>query len=68
MDSRTKAAITLSNDDTGRWEELASFENEIPDFYLNQAKNFLNLLQGKRNTMTTIEEAAVNLKFLLKMR
>jgi len=68
MDSRTRIAITFSNDDAGRWENLAFFENEIPDFYLNQAKNFLNLLQGKSSTMTTIDEAAVNLKFLLKMK
>ncbi|MBN1444884.1 MAG: Gfo/Idh/MocA family oxidoreductase [Candidatus Omnitrophica bacterium] len=68
MDGRRKAAITFSGDDSGKWEELACFENEIPDFYVNQAKNFLNLLEGKRNTMTTIEEAAQNLEFLLRVK
>ncbi len=68
MDSRTVSIITFSNDDTGNWEELASFKNEIPDFYLNQAKIFLNLLEGNKNTMTTLEESAVNLKFLLEMK
>jgi len=68
MDSRTKSCITYSGDDTGRWDELACFENEIPDFYVNQAKNFLNLLEGKNNTITTVEEAAVNLEFLLNVK
>lgn len=68
MDSREKAIITFSDNDTGKWEELGRFENEIFDYYLNQAKNFYNLLEGKYNTLTTIEEAYINLEFILKLK
>ena len=47
---------------------MGVFENEIKDYYFYQAKNFINLLAGKSHTLTTIEEAAENLKFLLEVK
>lgn len=67
-ENRYVSRILFSDNDEGRWSEMGVFENEIKDYYFYQAKNFINLLAGKDNTLTTIEEAAENLKFLLEVK
>ncbi len=47
---------------------LSFFENEVKDYYFYQAENFLKLLEGKKNTLTTLGEAIGNLKFCLKIK
>jgi len=58
--------ILFCDNDDGKWKEISRFENEISNFYFYQAQNFLNLLKGKENTLTTVEESFENLKFCLK--
>jgi len=67
-ENRYISKILFLDNDEGRWNEMGVFENEIKDYYLFQARNFINLLEGKKNTLTTIEEAAENLRFILEVK
>lgn len=67
-ENRYISKILFSDNDKGQWRKIGFFENELKDYYFYQAKNFLNLLEGKDNTLTTIEEARENLIFCLKAK
>lgn len=58
----------LFSDNDERWEKIHIFKNEIKNYYIYQAENFLKLIKGRKNTFTTIKEAAENLKFCLKIK
>jgi len=60
--------IFFCDNDKGKWKKLQEFENEIKDYYFYQAENFLNLLEGEKDTLTTLKEAIENLKFCLKIK
>lgn len=63
--TRFLSRILFADDDSGNWKQLAEFQNEIYDYYLFQAKQFLNMLDGVQSDLTTLEEAAENLRFIL---
>ncbi|MCX7706313.1 MAG: Gfo/Idh/MocA family oxidoreductase [bacterium] len=65
--TRFLSRILFADDDSGNWKQIDEFHNEIFDYYLFQANEFLNLLEGKPNELTTLEEAAENLRFILKV-
>jgi len=67
-ENRNISKILFSDNDKGKWKELYLFKNETKDYYFYQAENFLKLLEGKKNTLTTLEEAIENLKFCLKIK
>ena len=60
--------IFFCDNDNGKWKKLQEFENEVKDYYFYQAENFLNLLEGKKNALTTLGEEIGNLKFCLKIK
>ncbi|HOK81028.1 MAG TPA: Gfo/Idh/MocA family oxidoreductase [bacterium] len=63
--NRFLSRILFANDDSGEWKVLGEFRDEAKNYYVFQAEHFLELLEGKPNDFTTIEEAAENLKFIL---
>jgi len=67
-EDRISSRILLATDDSGRWEELGRFEGELPVFYLYQAEEFGRLLEGKPTSLTTLREAAENLRFCLEVK
>ena len=68
--SRTKKfKISVCDIDKNKLKEVEKrFENEIKDYYFYQAENLLKLIERKKNTITTIKEAAENLEFCLKIK
>ena len=60
--------IFFCDSDNGKWKKLQEFENEVKDYYFYQEENFLNLLEGRKNTLTTLKESVENLKFCLKIK
>ena len=67
-EGRDLSRILLARDDSGRWDETERFEGELPDFYLRQAEEFGKLLAGRPTPLTTLREAADNLKFCLELK
>ncbi|MCM8817827.1 MAG: Gfo/Idh/MocA family oxidoreductase [Candidatus Omnitrophica bacterium] len=63
--TRFLSKILFSNDDSGNWQEIVCFHDEIFDYYLYQAQEFLKMLDGEICELTTLEEAAENLKFII---
>lgn len=65
--TRFLSKILFANDDSGTWQELNQFHNETVDYYFYQAQEFLNLLDGNTHELTTLQEAAENLKFIIEV-
>ncbi len=65
LKTRFLSEILFSDDDSGNWKKLCEFENEISSYYFFQANQILNLLEGKPHNLTSVEEAAENLQFII---
>ncbi|HOJ31711.1 MAG TPA: Gfo/Idh/MocA family oxidoreductase [bacterium] len=63
--TKSLSRILFADDDSGEWKVLHEFKDEAKNYYLYQAEHFLELLDGKPNDFTSIEEAAENLRFIL---
>lgn len=48
--------------------KISLFKNKIKSYYFYQGENFLSLLEGGKNTLTTLKEAIENFKFCLKIK
>ncbi|MGB9642608.1 MAG: Gfo/Idh/MocA family protein [Candidatus Ratteibacteria bacterium] len=66
MVNKFSSKIFFADDDSGKWKVLCEFRDEAKNYYFFQAEHFLELLEGKPNDFTSIEEAAENLRFILK--
>ncbi|MCM8814806.1 MAG: Gfo/Idh/MocA family oxidoreductase [Candidatus Omnitrophica bacterium] len=65
--TRHLSRVLFAYDDSGRWEQLAEFQNEGSDYYLFQAQHLLRMLEGLPHDFTTLKEAAENLEFITKL-
>jgi len=67
-EDRDTSRILVARDDSGTWEEVERFQGELQNFYLRQAEEFGKLLEGKPTPLTTLREAADNLRFCLEVK
>ncbi|MCM8763836.1 MAG: Gfo/Idh/MocA family oxidoreductase [Candidatus Omnitrophica bacterium] len=65
--TRHLSRILFADDDSGRWEQLEEFQDEGSEYYLFQAQHLLRMLDGLPHDFTTLQEAAENLEFIIKL-